>query len=461
VIPDEYIVTFADDEKDAPGLAKRLVTEHGGTLRFTYSVAVKGFAARLKAQAVEALQRNPQIAAIERDRRAASSDVQAAPPNWVLDRIDQRTRPRDNAYVYPNTGAGVNVYILDSGIRTTHAEFGGRASGAYTAVSDGRGTDDCTGHGTHVAGVVGSARFGVAKGARLLAVRVMDCTGTGSYSQIIAGLDWVTANRVLPAVANMSLGGSASASLNDAVRRAVAAGVTVVVSAGNKSLDACGQSPAAEPAAITVGASDDVDQQSNYSNFGSCLDLYAPANNVRSSWYTSDTASFLASGTSTASPHVAGAAALFLASNPSATPGQVARALTDSATAGILVGLGTGSPNRLLYTGFIKGALSSPPPPELVSPPQATAPPPGPTVTFTVSCAGGRATCTFDASGSTAPAGGAIYTWSFGNGSTRTVTGAVTTYTYPAPGTYSVGLTITDGLGRIAVASQSLRVRRL
>jgi subtilisin family serine protease len=457
VIPDEYIVTFRDDVADAPGLARQLVAQHGGTVRFTYTAALRGFAARLPAQAIEALQRNPRVAGVEADRLAQESGAQATPPNWGLDRIDQRLRPMDKSFTYANDGIGVNVYILDSGIRPTHKDFAGRVVSGYTAILDGNGTNDCRGHGTHVAGIVGGTQHGVAKAVRLHAVRVLDCNGSGPTSGVIAAIDWVTQNRVLPAVANLSLSGSLSSALNTAVQNSIRAGVTYVVAAGNNAADACSYSPASTPEALTVGAVWNGDGMSGFSNFGSCLDLFAPGEAIRSASQLDDTTTVLRGGTSMAAPHVAGVAALYLAANPGATPAQVGSATANAATADILSAVPTGTPNRLLFAGFIGAAA---PPSETTSPPQGTEPA-APTASFTASCAGGRATCTFDASGSTSGAAIASYRWEFGNGAIRTATMPTTTYTYPAVGTYTVTLTIADAVSRVAKTSQSVRIRRL
>ena len=274
----------------------------------------------------------------------------ATQPNatWGLDRIDQTALPLNSAYTYTRTGAGVNAYIIDTGIRATHTDFGGRVSGGYTAVTDGRGTDDCYGHGTHVAGTVGSATYGVAKSVHLVPVRVLGCDGSGTTSAVIAGIDWVTAHRVQPAVANMSLGGGNSTALDDAVKRSIAAGVSYAVAAGNSSWPACLSSPADVPAAITVGATQKNDQTASFSNWGSCIDLFAPGVNITSDWNTSDTATNTISGTSMATPHVTGVAALYLEGHPTATPAQVSAALVNGATTNALSWVLWGSPNKLL-----------------------------------------------------------------------------------------------------------------
>jgi aqualysin 1 len=361
VIPNTYIVVFKQGVADAPGLAQALVQGAGGTLHYTYAAAIKGFAAELPSPAVAGLRMNPNVEYIESDQSVqVFGGTETAPPSWGLDRVDQRTLPLDASYSYASTGAGVSVYIIDTGIRTSHVDFGGRAAGAFSSAKGKSSTDDCHGHGTHVAGTVGGNRYGIAKSVRLYAVRVLDCTGNGSYSAVIAGVDWVTANRRLPAVANMSLGGSFSQALNDAVTASIASGVTYAIAAGNSATNACQISPASTPDAITLGATNKLDEQASYSNFGSCVDLYAPGSVITSAGIASDTASAVMSGTSMATPHAAGAAALYLETHPTDSPASVAAALTAQATSGIVTKIGTGSPNRLLYTG--SGAQPSPSP---------------------------------------------------------------------------------------------------
>ncbi|MBW3629522.1 MAG: S8 family peptidase [Gemmatimonadetes bacterium] len=350
-IPGQYIVVFRKGVSDAPGLARQLVAAYGGSLLHSYSHALKGFAARLSEQAIAGLERNPNVLYIEQDRTVQAVTTQTN-ATWGLDRSDQRLLPLSGSYSYAADGTGVRAYIVDTGIRSTHTDFGGRVSGGYTAVGDGRGTSDCNGHGTHVAGTVGGTTYGVAKGVKLVAVRVLDANGSVTNSGVIAGIDWVTANRVPPAVANMSLGGGASAALDDAVRKSISAGVTFAVAAGNDNLDACNYSPARTAEAITVGATTSADARASYSNYGSCLDLFAAGSSITSAWHTGSTATNTISGTSMATPHVAGVAALYLQGNPGAAPATVASAITGSATTGKVTGAGTGSPNKLLYSGL-------------------------------------------------------------------------------------------------------------
>lgn len=358
-VPGRYIVVFKDSVADPMGDSERKVRSMGGRRHHAYTKVLKGFAASLSDEAVRKLREDPDIAYIEQDQTVHTTDVETQ-ATWGLDRIDQADQPLDTQYHYDATGAGVYAFIIDTGIRATHQEFTGRLATGFSNINDGRGTGDCDGHGTHVSGTVGGTIFGVAKLVTLVPVRVLDCNGSGTWSGVIAGLDWVAQQTTLrPAVANMSLGGAKSTAVNSAVARAVAAGVTVVVAAGNENTNACNKSPASEPTAITVGATTLTDARASFSNYGTCVDLFAPGASIKSSWNTSDSATSTLSGTSMASPHAAGVAALALQANPSATPAAVAEQILANATLNRLTSLNTGSPNRLLYS-LVAGAATEP-----------------------------------------------------------------------------------------------------
>jgi subtilisin family serine protease len=359
-IPGSYLVVFKSSVADAPGLARQLVGAHGGSLRFTYSSAIKGFAADLPDRAAAALQRNSSVSYVEPDATVElyGAGTEPSPPSWGLDRVDQRALPLSASYTWGTSGTGVHVYIIDTGIRTTHQDFGGRASWDFSSVKGKDAGIDCHGHGTHVAGTIGGTSYGVAKGVSLHAVKVLDCAGDGRWSGVIAAIDWVTANAMKPAVVNLSLGGLFNQTMNDAVAASVASGITYSVAAGNAATDACTFSPASEPTALTVGATFWTDAKAGYSNVGSCVDLFAPGSFINSDWNASDTATAQLSGTSMATPHVAGAAALYLETHSSASPAAVAAALVGTATQGRVTGLPTGTANLLLFVGDSAAAES-------------------------------------------------------------------------------------------------------
>jgi len=354
-----YIVVFREQVASPASEASQLARGHGGQVEYTYTSALKGFAVTLPDAAgtafLEAIARNPNVERVEVDQPVFPSQTVQTQSNatWGLDRIDQRDLPLSSTYSFPNRGAGVTAYILDTGILASHVDFTGRVAAGYTAIADGRGATDCNGHGTHVAGTVGGATWGIAKGVSLVPVRVLPCTGPGTLSAVLAGLDWVNANARRPAVVNMSLGGGASSTIDNAVANTVSKGITVVVAAGNEAVDACTQSPARAPSAITVGATTSGDARASYSNFGTCLDVFAPGSSIRSAWYTGTTVTATSSGTSMAAPHVAGLAALMLAAAPASTPAQLDQRLKSTATLGKVTGAGTGSPNRLVHTSAV------------------------------------------------------------------------------------------------------------
>jgi len=360
-IPGQYIVVLEDRYTDVAAIADELVGKHRGQLKHLYGKALKGFAARMSEADANDLADDFRVKYVEEDR-VMTADTTQTGATWGLDRIDQRNLPLDGNYTYNVNGSGVKAYIVDTGINTAHTQFGGRAIDGFDAVDSALPAADCNGHGTHVAGTVGGSTYGVAKGVTLVAVRVLDCNGSGSNSGVIAGVNFVTSNHAAgqPAVANMSLGGGISQALDDAVNAAVADGVTFCVAAGNgdqfgNPLNACDGSPSRVANALTVSATDSTDRKASWANYGTCVDIFAPGVNITSSWYSSTTATNTISGTSMATPHVCGVAALYLSTNTSASPATVASALIKNSTPNVVVSPGTGSPNRLLYELFIGG----------------------------------------------------------------------------------------------------------
>jgi subtilisin family serine protease len=350
-ISGQYIVVFKAGASQAKkNAAVENARGNGAEVLFVYDAALNGFAAKLPAQALNGLIHNPNVDYIEADQ-VMSIDTTQTGATWGLDRIDQRSRPLNGNYVYNFTGTGVTAYIIDTGIRLSHTEFGGRASSGYDFVDNDSNASDCNGHGTHVAGTVGGVTYGVAKAVTLKAVRVLNCSGSGSTSGVVAGINWVTSNHAAgaKAVANMSLGGSPSTALDTAVSNSIADGVVYAVAAGNSNRPACNSSPARVASAITVGATTSTDARASYSNYGSCLDLFAPGSSITSAWFSSDTATNTISGTSMATPHVTGVAALYLQGH-TGTPSQVRNAIVNAASTGKVTNPMPGSPNKLLYS---------------------------------------------------------------------------------------------------------------
>ena len=419
-IANQYIVVLKDDTADVEGEAVRLSRDFGGDRNegHTYQRAIKGFSVRLNEQQATRLANDPRVEFVEEDSVVSLGATQTN-ATWGLDRIDQRDLPLNATYTFNATGTGVRAYIVDTGIRATHVDFGGRVVSGFTAINDGLGTNDGNGHGTHVAGTVGGSTWGVAKNVTLVAVRVLDANGSGTNSGVIAGVDFVTSDHQAgqPAVANMSLGGGASSALDTAVTNAVNDGVTFAVAAGNENQDACNVSPARAAAAITVGSTTTTDARSSFSNFGTCVDIFAPGSSITSAWRTSDTATNTISGTSMASPHVAGVAALFLETNPTASPATVTAAIINNSTANKVTGAGTGSPNRLLFS-----LLTGAPPP---TPTPTPTPVPGAELLLNRGFESGAVNWTATAgvitnSTGQTPRTGSFYAWLNGYGVTHT-----------------------------------------
>jgi subtilisin family serine protease len=445
VIPGRFIVTLR------PGAGPAAVArDHGVAPDYVYAHALNGFAGSIAEAARAGLLADARVTRVEPDGIAEAWGTQSN-ATWGLDRIDQRALPLDTKYNYDLDGTGVRAYIIDTGIRLSHNDFGGRAHTGYDAVTSGGSAADCHGHGTHVAGTVGGTTWGVAKNVQLYAVRVLDCNGSGSWSGVIAGIDWVTGQKNaapgVPMVANMSLGGGASSSVDQAVQNSIAAGVGYAVAAGNGNRagvaqNACNYSPARAPDAMTIGATDKTDRKASWSNYGSCVDWFAPGVGISSAWYTSNTATATLSGTSMASPHTAGVAALYLQANPGASPATVRNALYDAATKGIVTSSSTAN-NHLLYSLFGGGGgggggdTNQPP-----------------TASFTYSCT--DLSCSF--TDTSEDEDGSVVSWSWDFGDNSTSTAQDPSHTYASSGTRTVTLTVADNEGKTAEVSNDVTV---
>ncbi|MDN8270332.1 S8 family peptidase [Acinetobacter baumannii] len=352
IIKNQYIVILNKDAGPSKDFAQNIAKQHAGKVLQSYDTVLKGFAIYLPDTAgaafIEAMKKNPHVLSVESDTIVNIDATTQSNPDWGLDRIDQKALPLNSAYSYLQTGSGTTAYIVDTGILSSHQEFSGRVLSGYTAISDGNGTTDCNGHGTHVAGTVGGTTYGVAKNVNLVPIRILGCDGSGASSNVIAGLDWILKNGKKPAVVNMSLGGATSSSLDSAVENLYNNGYVMVVAAGNSNTDACTSSPARVNKAITVAATDNTDTRASYSNYGSCVDIFAPGSQINSSWIGSNTATKILNGTSMATPHVAGVVVEMLQSTPTASPQTISTNLLNQASSNVVKNP-SGSPNRLLY----------------------------------------------------------------------------------------------------------------
>jgi len=456
IIENQYIVTLAPNITDVLGvndlttaIRTLLAGIGGGDVLFTYQHALTGMTVQLTDLQASLLGVLPGVLAIEPDRTVTAVATQNN-ATWGLDRVDQPLLPLDNRFQYPDSGGqDVTVYVVDTGLRSTHSDFAGRVSPGQNFVSTGgflfgggsidpADTEDCNGHGTHVAGTAVGTTWGVAKQANIAPVRVLGCNGSGSNSGVIAGVDWVAGNHRKPAVANLSLGGTNSTALDTAVRNAINAGVTMVVAAGNDNVNACNGSPNRVAEALTVGATTREDRRSSFSNYGACVDLFAPGSDITSAWYQSDTQTASLNGTSMAAPHAAGAAALYLAANPSASPSAVNLALVNDAVTGVIGNAGSQSPNRLLQITQQDGSGID----RL------------PTAAFSADCQG--TVCSLDASGSTDDVAVAAWDWTLGDG--NVASGEQISHDYGVEGEFTITLTVTDTANQSGSTEQTVTV---
>jgi PKD repeat protein len=427
-IPGQYIVQFRASTIDALTNARYAERMVGGVTKFVYTTVLNGATMTLADDAAAALRLDPRVLSVDQDHVVTINGTQNNPPSWGLDRVDQRNLPLSASYNYGPTGTGVTAYILDTGLNFAQTDFGGRASAGIDEITAGGGSVDCNGHGTHTAGTVGSTTYGVAKNVKIVAVRVLDCTGNGSYGAVIAGIDWVTAHAIKPAVASMSLGGPFFQPLNDAVTNSMNAGILYAIAAGNAGTPACNDSPGSTPGVVNVGATSIADGWASFSNRGACVTLSAPGVNIKSLWIGANGTTNTISGTSMATPHVAGVIAQYLEINKTATPAQVRAALIANATSGVITGVPAGTPNLLLYNGFLNGPANQ-----------------APVARFTIACPTLR--CSVDGSTSTDDVGIVSYKWNWGDGRTEAHTGPTANNTWAAADTYSITLTVTDGGG--------------
>lgn len=438
-IPGRYIVVFKPSVRSARDEALQTVSRYGGRIAHSYEHALRGFAGELPDAALAALRRNPLVQSIEEDQIAYLDAVQSPTPSWGLDRIDQRSLPGSNSYRYDRTGAGVHFYGLDTGVNLAHADLAGRLANGFDAVTPGGNANDCHGHGTHTATTAAGTTYGVAKGMTVHPVRVIPCSGFGQTSTVIAGVDWVTGHRIRPAVANMSIGFSPSSALDNAVAASVGSGVIYAVSAGNDGGNACNKSPARAYGVITVASSNQSDVRASSSNFGTCVELFAPGVGITAGWIGSPTATAPSSGTSMAAPHVAGAGGLYLQVYPNATPAQFSNALLSYATYNKISNPGSGTPNRLLFV-ITNGNV-------------------GPVAAFNAPTCRINVPCTFDASPSFDDQGIVTYQWHFAAGDPSASSGKIVTHMYRSgPLETSASLTVTDASGATGYVSKAVSV---